>query len=191
MNYQLKLVHGPELTQHFEALGKLRIEVFKEYPYLYDGDLDYEKKYLSRYTRSQTALIILAYHKESLIGASTCISLVDEDDDFKDPLLKAGFAPEKIFYFGESTILKSHRGNGIGHEFFKLRERHAQKTTPNLEYTCFCAVERSEHPLRPETYRPLDSFWKRLGYEKQSIHMQYQWKDRDKTHEDEKSSSFG
>ena len=32
---------------------------------------------------------------------------------------------------------------------------------------CFCAVERpDDHPQRPETYSPLDSFWQSRGYRK-------------------------
>ena len=43
---RLQNFHGPELEPHLDALGTLRIAVFREYPYLYDGSLEYEREYL-------------------------------------------------------------------------------------------------------------------------------------------------
>ncbi|HRQ91226.1 MAG TPA: GNAT family N-acetyltransferase, partial [Bacteroidia bacterium] len=42
-------LHGDTLRPHLRELGGLRIAVFREYPYLYDGDLDYEERYLETY----------------------------------------------------------------------------------------------------------------------------------------------
>ena len=43
---EIRNVHGPELEPFIDGLGRLRIAVFREYPYLYDGSLDYEREYL-------------------------------------------------------------------------------------------------------------------------------------------------
>ena len=44
--------HGAEIEPHLEALGGLRIVVFREFPYLYEGTLAAEREYLQVYVRS-------------------------------------------------------------------------------------------------------------------------------------------
>ncbi len=45
-DFQLRQLHGQELGPWLDVLGKLRIRVFREFPYLYDGSLEYERDYL-------------------------------------------------------------------------------------------------------------------------------------------------
>ena len=39
-----------------EALAAQRIRVFREFPYLYDGDVGYEREYLATYVHSPRSL---------------------------------------------------------------------------------------------------------------------------------------
>jgi len=43
---QITRVTGADLERHIPALAGLRIQVFRDFPYLYAGDADYESKYL-------------------------------------------------------------------------------------------------------------------------------------------------
>jgi hypothetical protein len=49
---QIKILtgHDAELAARMNDVARLRITVFREFPYLYDGNFDYEKKYLASYT---------------------------------------------------------------------------------------------------------------------------------------------
>ena len=60
MKSQFKVVKvkGKEILPYIEALGKLRIEIFKEFPYLYAGDMEYERKYLNTLNSYGNALYI-------------------------------------------------------------------------------------------------------------------------------------
>jgi GNAT superfamily N-acetyltransferase len=189
MKYEFKTLIGSELTPYLEELARLRITVFKEFPYIYEGSLDYEKEYLSSYQNSQQALVILVFDQSKVIGATTGIPMNEETSEFYQVFLDRGLDIEKVFYFGESIILPKYRGNKIGHQFFELREQYAHQVIPSLQYTAFCAVEReSSHPLRPSDYRPLDQFWARMGYQQQEgMQVFYPWKDLDKDQEDEKA----
>ena len=42
MNISVKRFSGTEAQPYLPDLARLRIEVFREFPYLYDGNLDYE-----------------------------------------------------------------------------------------------------------------------------------------------------
>ncbi len=170
--------HGEAIGPLLHELGRLRIAVFREYPYLYDGDPAYEETYLETYVRSARSLVVLLKSGDDIVGATTCLPMADESPEFQAPFLAAGYDLEEIFYLGESVILPAFRGRGAGHEFFRRRESHAQRVGP-FRYTCFCAVDRAaDHPLRPPGYAPLDAFWNRMGYRKDpALQCELEWKE--------------
>lgn len=189
---QFKKLISSEIANYLEDIAKLRIQVFRDYPYLYDGDINYESRYLQTYIESQSSMIVIAMDEKKVVGASSCLSMVDEWDDFKSTFIQNKIDPKDVFYFGESVLLPNYRGKGIGKNFFKIREQHARDINQALKYTAFCAVDRGgDHPLKPENYIPLDGFWKSMGYKKQNhLIAKTSWKDVDKSEEDLKSLVF-
>lgn len=171
---------GKKLEKYIPDLARLRIEVFRDFPYLYDGDYEYEEKYLKTYINSPDSVIVLAFDGDKIIGASTAIPMKYETDEVKKPFIENGYSPDRIFYCGESVLNKSYRGLGIGVRFFEEREAHA-KLLGGFDYICFCCVERpADHPRRPADYVPLDKFWNKRGYFKHpELKTTYTWKDLD------------
>jgi GNAT superfamily N-acetyltransferase len=116
-----------EAESAFDDLARLRITVFREYPYLYDGDLDYERDYLAAYMHSQAAVIIGAIVDGRLVGAATAAPLEDHFDEFEAPLRRCGLETVRIFYFGESVLERAWRGQGIGGRFLtSVQPRHGR-----------------------------------------------------------------
>ncbi|GAB3997453.1 GNAT family N-acetyltransferase [Spirosoma daeguense] len=173
---------GSAIADVFDELAALRITVFRDYPYLYEGSTDYEKAYLQTYVRSDRALLFAVYDNDQMVGATTCIPLVDETAELRKPFENATFDLERIFYFGESILLAPYRGLGIGHRFFDEREAHA-RSFGTFDTTCFCAVDRGDnHPAKPADYRPNDTFWLKRGYEKiPSLQSSLEWPDLGET----------
>jgi GNAT superfamily N-acetyltransferase len=160
---RIETLTGPALLPHLKDLARLRIAVFREYPYLYEGDAAYEASYLARYTRDGGA-VVLVRDGAAVVGAATCLPLAEESDAVRAPFEDHGLDPARFFYFGESVLLPSHRGRGIGHAFFEAREAHAA-SWPGIAHACFCAVVRPQtDPRCPSSYRPLEGFWRRRGY---------------------------
>jgi GNAT superfamily N-acetyltransferase len=160
---RIETLTGPALLPHLKDLARLRIAVFREYPYLYDGDAAFEASYLARYTRDGGA-VVLARDGREVVGAATCLPLAEENDAIRAPFEDHGLDCSRFFYFGESVLLPAYRGRGIGHAFFEAREAHAL-SRPGIAHACFCAVRRPENdPKRPAGYRALDGFWRRRGY---------------------------
>lgn len=87
---RLQNFHGSELEPHLDALGALRIAVFREYPYLYDGSLEYEREYLRTYLKSAGSLVVLAFDDDRVVGATTCLPMLDEGPEFQEAFVKAG-----------------------------------------------------------------------------------------------------
>lgn len=169
---------GNEIDIYLEEIAQLRIRIFREYPYLYEGSLKYEKKYLERYLKTPESLIILVKESDNYIAMTSCLPLSREEVNFQAPFKSAGLDLSKIFYFGESIVLPEFRGRGLGRKFFEEREHHAQKTLgKKLELTTFCSVDRSpNHPQRPRDYHGPESLWMRQGYQKDSsLKMELDW----------------
>nr|WP_249693693.1 GNAT family N-acetyltransferase [Stappia sp. WLB 29] len=163
MRTELITLTGKKIGDVLDDLAELRVKVFREWPYLYEGSLDYERNYLRRYAESEGAVVVGALAGKRLVGAATGQPLAGEVADFRDPFEKAGFDPAAIFYFAESVLDPQFRGQGLGHGFFDAREAHARAL--GFDRAAFCAVIRpADHPARPKDYSPLDPFWRKRGY---------------------------
>lgn len=161
---RVERLEGAALVAALPDVARLRLEVFRDWPYLYDGDMDYEEDYLQIYRNSPHAILIAAYDAGEIVGASTGSPMADHADEFG-----AAFSPDHpslddIFYCAESVLRPAYRGQGVGHRFFDLREEHGR--TLGLAYSAFCAVIRPmDHPMRPPEHRALDAFWRKRGYD--------------------------
>jgi GNAT superfamily N-acetyltransferase len=181
---------GDKLSAALPDVARLRIEVFRAFPYLYDGDLAYEERYLQVYRDSDDAILVGAYDGDRLIGAATGTPMEDHADDFGAAFARTGLALEQIFYCAESVLLPEYRGRGIGHRFFDAREAHARAL--GRTHSAFCGVVRpADHPLRPEGHRTLDAFWRKRGYAPvEGAVAQFRWKDIDREAETDHDLQF-
>jgi len=171
-------VHGPAIAEFINDLARLRIEVFREFPYLYDGDPDYETRYLQTYLASPDAVLVLARDGKKVVGASTALPMEHESIEFQQPFLDHGYDIREIFYCGESVLEKDYRGRGIGSAFYAARESHAA-ALGRFRYLTFCAVDRAaDDPRRPRGYQPLDAYWRRRGFEQQpELTTRFSWQE--------------
>jgi GNAT superfamily N-acetyltransferase len=177
MTVEVRKVGGAALKGLLEEVAALRIAVFRDWPYLYDGCMDYERRYLTPYVTSENAVVVGAFDGQRLIGASTGAPLADHAEDFGDALRDAGHDIASTFYCAESVLLPTYRGQGVGHAFFDHREAHARDL--GFSHSCFCSVIRpADHPARPDAYRPLDSFWTARGYRPLAgVNARFAWRD--------------
>ena len=191
MPIEVTSLTGDEIRPVLPALAKLRIVVFRDWPYLYDGTIEYEETYLAKLAAARGAVCVIARDGDEIIGASTAAPMIEHADEFAEPFEEAGYNLNDIFYCGESVLLESHRGQGLGHAFFDRREAHARKLG-GFTHSTFCRVVRNDdHPLKPPDYRPLDSFWKKRGYAPvNGLVANYAWKDIDQAEETEHQMQF-
>jgi GNAT superfamily N-acetyltransferase len=185
MPLSVRALSGPEAARHVDALAQLRITVFREFPYLYDGTAEYERRYLETYFRCPDSVVVLVEDGGRIVGASTGLPMVYEEEAFRRPFDERGLDTRHVFYCGESVLLSEYRGRGVGKAFFTAREARARKV--GARWMSFCAVVRpADHPLRPAAYRPLDAFWTATGFCKtDGLQSTYRWKDIDQAEETE------
>ena len=176
----LETLSGAALLPHLDEVAKLRIAVFRDWPYLYDGDVGYEREYLAAYAQSPNSVVVLARAGDKVVGASTGIPLAEDSAEFQAPFLERGIEVAKVFYCGESVLLPAYRRRGIGHAFFDAREAHA-RALGGFEWTAFAAVDREDDDVRkPSDHRGNEAFWGKRGYVRQpGMTMRLHWNELD------------
>lgn len=183
---EVRRLSREEIEDSFDALARLRITVFRDWPYLYDGDEAYERRYLATALGSPGAVVVGAFDGDRLVGAATGGPLSDHFDAFAEPFRQRGWSPDDVFHFGESVLDPAYRGRGVGHAFFDLREAAAAEA--GFRHCVFAAVIRpAHHRSRPAQYRPLDDFWRGRGYEPvDGMVSRFSWRDLGDDEESEK-----
>lgn len=190
MTLTVHALTGAEIGAALEAIAALRIRVFADWPYLYDGDLDYEARYLRDYAAAPDAVLIAALDGEAMVGAATAAPMRQQNATFRAPFEARGLDTRRLFYFGESVLLPAYRGRGVGHAFFDEREAHARAC--GADAACFAAVIRPpDHPACPPDHRPLDGFWRARGYAPvPGLITQLAWKEHGEADESPKPMQY-
>ena len=155
---------GPELEQRLWDIARLRMTVFRDWPYLYEGTAEYERRFLQIYIDSPRSFALAVVDGDEVVGVTTAMPMADEDPAIQQPFHDAGFDVGRVFYFAESVLLPQYRGRGLYRRFFGEREEHA-RAFGEYDWVTFCGVQRpADHPLKPAGYQPLDPIWRHFGF---------------------------
>lgn len=178
MQIQFLELKSVQALPYLDEIARLRIEVFAEWPYIYQGTYEYEKKYLQTYFQAKNSYIVLAKDGDRIVGASTAVWLPEAEEFAQKPFRDHKYALESVCYFGESVLSPQYRGLKIGKKFMELREAFA-RSLKGVRYASFCAVIREKsHPLYPKDYIPLHGFWNKMGFHvKEGMVTSYEWRD--------------
>ncbi|MFT4055598.1 MAG: GNAT family N-acetyltransferase [Novosphingobium sp.] len=177
MDVRIEVLTGAQVLAAVDDLARLRIAVFAEWPYLYDGERGYEEGYLREFAEAPGAVLVAARDGAQVVGMATASPMAAQKAEFRGPFESRRMDVAGVFYFGESVLLPEYRGRGVGHAFFDHREAAARRY--GAIATTFAAVVRPpDHPDRPEGYVPLDGFWRRRGYAPvEGLVTELAWKD--------------
>lgn len=111
----MQIIRGPEIENHIDDLGRFRIEIFREYPYLYDGNIEFERVYLSPYSRNPESLLLILQDAHGIIGACTgtpLTSLCTVDRGLNHPRRPGNYCPPDYLWekygFVKSTNLLAY-----------------------------------------------------------------------------------
>lgn len=191
MPIEFRLLRGEAIRPFIDDLARLRITVFREFPYLYDSSPESETHYLDACVRSAWSLCVLVLDEGRVVGAATGLPLQDEAEDVQRLFLERGWNPERIFCFGESVLLPAYRSGEPDLRFFDERERYA-RGLQRFDWCAFCALQRSlAHPARPAGYRTPDEFWLQRGFTPHpALRTEYHWRDIGEAFESAKPMSF-
>jgi len=161
---EFEILTNHQIQQHIETIASLRIAIFKEYPYLYDGDMQSERDYLKSYAASKNSVVILAKDKGKIVGAVTGIPLSELDKIFLMPFMEKHIPTKAQYYLGEILLLKEYRGKGNGYKLYSMFEEWVRQKGKYQKIVIAEVVRPANDPRKPKDYIPTRKFWESLGY---------------------------
>lgn len=157
---------SPALTKALGEVARLRLTLFREFPYLYEGTEEAEAAYLQTYAQAQGALLVLARDEAAggrVVGVCTAVPLSAEEAEFQRPFTEAGFDPAQVLYVGEELLEAEYQGQGLGGALLDHAEAHARAL--GLPFVAAAMVVRpDDHPKKPQGWRSPRSLLERRGY---------------------------
>jgi hypothetical protein len=186
-----EVLSGHEVIPYLDRLGELRIAVFSEYPYLYDGSIEAEKNYLKMYAQSKSSLVVLSKIDKKIIGFIAGLPFTESlDNDYKDSFLTEVPIEKTVFYLGEILIQIPYRRNKIGNQLFQLFEH--QLKLKGYKKILGCTVIREANSDKQEEGFSIEQLiiskgaakcadliqrigWKEVGKDESTEHFMQYW----------------
>ena len=159
-----KLLTGPDAADSLDGVASLRINIFREYPYLYDGKREDELHYLKRYAEKPGSCVITVSDGDTLVGAATGIPLQYEHRKMVGPVRATGHPVDETYYVGEVLFYPAYRSRGLGQRLLSLMEEHVRSLGNYRYLTCATVVRPDDYPLRHPDYIPIERFLARTGF---------------------------
>lgn len=183
----LKIIESKNALCYLDQMAFIRVNLFKEFPYLYEGNLDEERVYLSHYTRSARSLLCLVLDKGKPVGFASGLVLDDFLEEVKAPFKKLQLDLKSYFYIGEILIYPIYRSFGLLKKVFELLEAYAY--FQKYSALTFVTVDRRlNHSAYPQEYRSLEPVWQYFGYKKElGMRVEMSWRQVD-SHNEEKNT---
>jgi GNAT superfamily N-acetyltransferase len=176
-DYTIKIITPEEMKPLFPFVAQARITIFRDYPYLYEGNFDDEVNDLDRYAQNPQSALAVAYHQDVPAGFLCGSDFIHYSPMFENPIAdtfkKEGLDPEKHYYFADVILLPEHRGKHLSPKLFATLESHAQ--SKGYQSTCFVTEYHHNHPLKPKNHRSLVTLWNNLGYNRSDILAYASW----------------
>ncbi len=175
-----QLLTGAAVSDALTDLASLRLDIFTEYPYLYQGRREDELTYLATNAEAPEACAILAYDGLTVIGAVTGMPLDHEDARMLDAFAGTTFPLKEIYYVGELLFRPAFRNCGLGQKLLARMEHYIQSLGSYRKITCATVVRPEDHPLCPCDYIPISRFLARTGFARLSgVATYYTWRETD------------
>lgn len=159
-----QLLTGTAIADGLDDMAALRLDIFLEYPYLYQGRREDELRYVRTYAEAPDACVILAYDGSAVIGAATGMPLVHEDAQMRDAFAGTAFPLNEIYYVGELLFRPAYRNCGLGQRLLARLESHIRSLGGYRTLTCATVERPDDHLLRPHDYIPITRFLARTGF---------------------------
>lgn len=159
-----QLLIGAAIADAGDEVATLRLEIFREYPYLYQGRREDERKYLGTYAAAPDACVILVYDGDAVIGAIAGMPLIHEDAQMLDAFAVTEFPLNEAYYVGELLFRPAYRNGGLGQKLLARLESHIRSLGRYRTLTSATVERPDDHPLRPRDYIPMTRFLARTGF---------------------------
>ncbi|MGE0009567.1 MAG: GNAT family N-acetyltransferase [Candidatus Babeliales bacterium] len=175
--YTIRLVTGKECNALTLFVAQCRVDLFKGYPYLYEGTVEEGVHSMSAFMEYPHAALAVAYYNNEPVAYITGNSLVAEMERyFKDYLQvfkNYSIDPQDHYYLPDVIVTPAHRGRGLIKHMLEVIEAYACKL--GYAYATLATESHATHPLKPAEYRELDPLWSKHGFTKTNLMLSFSW----------------
>lgn len=173
-------LRGAEAAAAIEDLADLRLTIFREFPYLYDGRREDELDYLARYARTPDALVVTVSEAGKVVGAATGIPLAAEGAALVEPVAGSSYPVAQLYYVGELLFYQEYRNRGLGLRLLAEVERQVRSMGGYRYLACATIVRPENQPARPAGYLPIERFLARTGFKRlDDLQTSFTWRELD------------
>ena len=159
-----QLLTGSAVAENLDDIASLRITIFREFPYLYDGRREDESRYLQVYANDPDTIVITVSDSGKIVGAATGIPLRHEHQELVEPFAGSDYSLDEIYYVGELLFYPEYRNRGLGLRLVERMEEQVRSLESYRYLTCATVVRSNDHSLRPAAYLPIDRFLAVAGF---------------------------
>jgi len=171
---------GEHLAANINILAEFRLRYFREFPYLYAGTEEGERKHVTGYIANPTTRLILARDinaNSKIIGVAIGTMLSTEAAILRqigEQLQCCGIIPEQCHYFGEMIFVPEYRHRGIGKQMLEALKNEGKEQ--GASRFCFCVVAREHNdPRQPAGQIDTDIIFRKFGFEKTPLFVTFEW----------------
>lgn len=178
MKIEIEIIHGKDIVNYTKFISQLRIDVFADFPYLYKGDLAYERKYMIAYETHPHSTIAIAKVDGEIAAVSTGIPLSSEAEIIsgsKELFDKLKLDIEKIYYYGEIITIPKFRGLKLSAKLLEQQDDFIRQQWGFTHTSILTVVREEKHPLKPADYQSSDRVWERIGFSRTGIQVKFYW----------------
>lgn len=152
---KIETYKGKEIASKIDPIIQYINTIYREPPFLYNGqDADY-KTYLNEYANDPDAYLNVVMDNNTLVGLSLGMPLSRSRDLYKLPFKQV----DGIYYAGEFGLNPSYQGKGLENELIKWLEKEAK----SKGYDTMAFWELDSSPSKKSPLLPF-AFWEKQGY---------------------------
>lgn len=160
----LEVLRGKELLSNISKLTKLRLAIYQEYPYLYEGNSAFEESYLSLFANSNESMLIIAKDNHQIIGAISGLPLDMAQKEIREVFIQSEIEIKDYYALCDVIVLKQYRSKGVGSILCEEFLKQLQKKKRYKKLVLWQIVKAPDDPKRPKSYFSPDGFWQKLGF---------------------------
>lgn len=164
MTISMSLLTGAAINDGIDDIATLRLNIFREYPYLYEGCRNDEINYLRTYVEASDSCVILVYDSGTIAGAITGMPLCHEGAQMREAFAGTAVSVDELYYIGEILLYPAYRNKSLGLKLFEQMESHIRSLGPYNRIVCATVERPDNHPLRPANFTPITKFLARTGF---------------------------
>ncbi len=170
MSIHIEVFKQQETQPYLRLLSQMRLSEYKEFPYLYVGNME-EDFANTNYFTFKDGLLVIAFEGKTVVGMYSGMPMSTPSSFLQDrsaQLAGEGVDINRCFYASDLIVHPHFKRQGIGGQLLK-RLFQEVKVMGYDTMMGVISLRPLNHILRPKDYFDTDSIWEKYGYKKSPL----------------------